>query len=82
MVSDLNLSNSGNNTDHQEPVRIIHNHNINPQAIRDLIKGALEPLPTDPVQTHIVISNISITKTPVGSLGLSCEVAFETTEGV
>ena len=38
MVSDLNLSNSGNNTDHQEPVRIIHNHNIKPQAIRDLIK--------------------------------------------
>ena len=82
MVSDLNLSNSGNNTDHQEPVRIIHNHNINSQTVRGLIKGALEPLPTDPVPTHIVISNISITKNPVGLLGLSCEVAFEATEGV
>ena len=91
-----NLSNSRDNSENTGPPlervihdvdgtqltseRVLHNHNICPQALKDLIKGALEPLPTDPVPTSIELKKIIITRDSLGGLALSCEVWYETVE--
>ena len=74
-----NLNNSVVNSDNTEavPERVIIDHNINPLTLRNLIKNSLEPLPTDPVPTRIVINNIIITKDSTGGLALSCDVFYE-----
>ena len=73
------ISNTEGSPDPVE-VRIISNHGINPQSLRELIKGALDPLPVDPVPSRIVINNIVITKDEEGGLAFQCEVFFEGTQ--
>ena len=59
------------------PVRLIRNHEANPQAIKDLIKGSLQPLHTDPIPTRIVLNDIVVTKDREGRLALTCNVLYE-----
>ena len=70
------ISNTEGSPDPVE-VRIISNHGINPQSLRELIKGALDPLPVDPVPSRVVIGDIVITRDGEGNLTFSCEVFFE-----
>ena len=67
------ISNPNNST---EPivVQLTDHHNIDPEILRDKIKGALDPLLVDPVPTRIIIDNIIITKDEKGSLTVTCEV--------
>ena len=69
-------------TGNPEPVevRVTSNHGIDCQALRELIKGALDPLPVDPVPSRIVINNIVITRNEEGGLAFQCEVFFEGTQ--
>ena len=57
--------------------RILINHNINHEILRDLLKGTLNPLPLSAVPTSIHIQNIVVTKASDGRLSLECEVDFE-----
>ena len=82
MVGNLSGNNiPGDRSDQNEPraprvTRIIRNHNINHDRIKDLIKGSLDPLVVDPVPTKILISNIVITRTAEGVIDISCDVAY------
>ena len=74
-----NPGQSSNNTS-ELLLRVTHNHNIDPQAIRDLIKGALDLLPVDPIPTRILISDIVITRNPTNvqsPLELRCQVSYQ-----
>ena len=73
MVGNLRDSNN----DQAVPLeRIIADHNINQDTIRDLIQGSLEPLPLDPIPSNIIIKNIVITRNREGRLNITCEVLF------
>ena len=82
MVS--NIGDTGNNSSDGNETgalsgerRIISNHNIDQGAIRDLLRGALNPLPLSTVPTSIHISSIVVTIDNEGKLVLRCEVSFE-----
>ena len=83
MVGNLSSGNNSNESSGNQAQllqRVTHNHNIDPQTIRDLIKGALDPLPVDPIPTKILISNIVVTKNPnsvQNPLELRCQVSFQ-----
>ena len=70
----------GNNQDgfgNHRVTRIVRNHNINHSLIRDLIKGALDPLVVDPVPSKVLISNIEITRDLNGLVSIECDVTFQ-----
>ena len=89
MVGNLSNSNSGNsdnsngnrgnqaNPVNELPVRVIANHNFDHNRIRELIQGALGPIPVDPVPTKIVIKDIVITNSRDRGLSINCQVLFE-----
>ena len=70
------LSDSKNHSKHPVPVavRLTKDHNIQPQTIRELIKGALDPLVVDPIPSRIVINDIAITNDGEGRLSIECRV--------
>ena len=80
MVGNLSGNNiPGDRSDQNEPprvTRIIRNHSINHNRLKDLIKGSLDPLVVDPVPSKILISNIVITRTTEGVIDISCDVAY------
>ena len=80
MVGNLSGNNiPGDRSDQNEPprvTRIIRNHSITHNRLKDLIKGSLDPLVVDPVPSKILISNIVITRTTEGVIDISCDVAY------
>ena len=85
MVGNLrnpNDSGDNNNQDdfaNQRVTRIVRNHNVNHELIRDLIKGSLDPLVVDPVPSKILIHNIVITRNSGGLVNIECDVCFQRT---
>ena len=55
-------------------ITITNNHGISPRALRELIKGSLDPLLVDPVPSRVVIEDIVVKKDEEGVLSISCEV--------
>ena len=53
-------------------------HNIDSRQIKNLIKSSLEPLPTDPIPTRIVIDNIEISRDQRRTISINCSVFYET----
>ena len=78
-----NLSNQDNQGDRNNQngfvrvTRIVRNHNINHNLLRDLIKSSLDPMIVDPVPTKIIISDIVITRNSNGLVSIECDVSFE-----
>ena len=66
-----------NPTPARGPTPLPRGHYISHERIRDLIKGALDPLPADPVPKSILIHNIIITHSETRGLDITCEVLFE-----
>ena len=92
MVNGQNQSNAGRNPGNRQirpnqqnqqnqqnrGVRVVYNHNIDHQLIRDLLGNALDPLVVDPIPTRVVLHNIDIRRTVEGEVSISCEVLYET----
>ena len=82
MVSHIRENNSsgdtsGNNQAPEGEQRILFNHSLDHQFLRNLLKEALNPLPLCAVPTSIHIHSIVVTKTAEGRVCLDCEVEFE-----
>ena len=58
--------------------RIISNHNIDHDAIRELLRGCLDPLPLSTIPTSVHIGAIVVAVNSEGKLTLRCQVSFET----
>ena len=59
------------------PIQITQGHGFPSDRIRNLIRDALTPLPTDPVPKTILIQNIVITQIDATNLEITCDVLFE-----
>ena len=61
----------------QYPVQLAEGHGFPAERIRQLIKNALDPIPTDPIPKSILLYNIVIKQVGPNNLEISCEVHYD-----
>ena len=69
-------TNNRNNIGEEILTRVIDNHNINHETLRELLKRALNPLDLHTVPSKLQLSDIIVTRNQYNELSLRCEVTY------